>query len=308
MPNHLNLEECYGFLHVENQSRPGASKRIEKYLKISREGLDEFLIRFPEIIRNEDQLFYIVRFMRAHGKFDAQDHERIFNNNLFTTMERKVTELLTVVEQKDPHTFWYLTHALQSKHSPLYDHLHGPLNCCVCKEIKQREKEEELHFSDLENEGKIVIPLLKALCEAIEDKVSTGRSFIEKMRTARRRKKGGVLAMDRATAYPVEDVVEPEDEDYIDAEEDLPPQRSRLVETIEPKKNEKVQDTLNSTKDWSPELAEQLLRTCTRRKRAYKAAFIGLSVVTLFIFHPLPAFDFLFLFIYCNFLIMLITF
>ena len=50
-----------------------------------------------------------------------------------------------------------------------------------------------------------------------------------------------------------------------------------------------------------------MLRTCTRRKRAYKAAFIGLSAITLFIFHSLPAFDFLFLFIYCNFLIMVIT-
>ncbi|XP_066022890.1 uncharacterized protein [Pocillopora verrucosa] len=274
MPNHFNLEDCERFLHDENQFRPGASKRIEKYLQISREGLDEFLIRFPEMIRNEDQLFYIVRFMRAHHKFDTQDHERIFNSNLFTTMERKVTELLAVVEQKDPHTYWYLMHALQSKHSPLYEHLHGSIKCCVCKDIKHREKEEELHFSDLENEGKVVVPLLKALCEAIEDKVSTGRSFIEKMRTAR---------------------------------QNFPPQHSRIVESIEPKKLEKVKDILNPTKDWTPELAEEMLRTCTRRKRAYKAAFIGLSAITLFIFHSLPAFDFLFLFIYCNFLIMVIT-
>ena len=48
MPNHFNLEDCERFLHDENQFSPGASKRIEKYLKISREGLDEFLIRFPE--------------------------------------------------------------------------------------------------------------------------------------------------------------------------------------------------------------------------------------------------------------------
>ena len=130
MPNHFNLEDCERFLHDENQFSPGASKRIEKYLQISREGLDEFLIRFPEMIRNEDQLFYIVRFMRAHHKFDTQDHERIFNSNLFTTMERKVTELLAVVEQKDPHTYWYLIHALQSKHSPLYEHLHGSIKCC----------------------------------------------------------------------------------------------------------------------------------------------------------------------------------
>ena len=50
MPNHFNLEDCERFLHDENQFSPGASKRIEKYLKISREGLDEFLIRFPEMI------------------------------------------------------------------------------------------------------------------------------------------------------------------------------------------------------------------------------------------------------------------
>lgn len=176
----------------------------------------------------------------------------------------------------------------------------------MCKDIKHREKEEELHFSDLENEGKVVVPLLKALCEAIEDKVSNGRSFIEKMRTARQRKKGKALVTNRPT-YPVDDVVEPEDEDYIDAAEDFPPQHSHIVESGEPRKLEKVKDILNPTKDWTPELAEEMLRTCTRRKRAYKAAFIGLSAITLFIFHSLPAFDFLFLFIYCNFLIMFIT-
>lgn len=48
--------------------------------------------------------------------------------------------------------------------------------------------------------------------------------------------------------------------------------------------------------------------TVIRRKRAYKTAFVTLSAVTLFTFYPLPAFDFLFLFIYCNFLIILITF
>ena len=103
--------------------------RIEKYLQISREGLDEFLIRFPEMIRNEDQLFYIVRFMRAHHKFDTQDHERIFNSNLFTTMERKVTELLAVVEQKDSHTYWYLIHALHLHFGPeIHDSLTFAMN------------------------------------------------------------------------------------------------------------------------------------------------------------------------------------
>ncbi|XP_027055152.1 uncharacterized protein LOC113682195 [Pocillopora damicornis] len=74
----------------------------------------------------------------------------------------------------------------------------------MCKDIKHREKEEELYFSDLENEGKVVVPLLKTLCEAIEDKVFTGRSFIERMRTARQRKKGEALVTNRAT-YPVDD-------------------------------------------------------------------------------------------------------
>lgn len=49
-------------------------------------------------------------------------------------------------------------------------------------------------------------------------------------------------------------------------------------------------------------------RTLIQRKRAYKIAFVTLSAVTMFTFYPLPAFDFLFLFIYCNVLILLITF
>lgn len=49
-------------------------------------------------------------------------------------------------------------------------------------------------------------------------------------------------------------------------------------------------------------------RTLIQRKRAYKIAFVTLSAVTMFTFYPLPAFDFLFLFICCNVLILLITF
>ena len=45
-----------------------------------------------------------------------------------------------------------------------------------------------------------------------------------------------------------------------------------------------------------------------QRKRAYKTAFATLSAVTMFTFYPVPAFDLLFLFIYCNVLILLITF
>lgn len=51
-----------------------------------------------------------------------------------------------------------------------------------------------------------------------------------------------------------------------------------------------------------------LVCTLIQRKRAYKIAFATLSAVTMFTFYPLPAFDFLFLFIYCNVLILLITF
>lgn len=69
----------------------------------------------------------------------------------------------------------------------------------------------------------------------------------------------------------------------------------------------RVKNDVN-TKDWPTVASEQMLTVVTRRKRAYKTAFTALSAVTLFIFHPLPEFAFLFLFIYCNFLIMLITF
>ena len=107
--------------------------------------------------------------------------------------------------------------------------------------------------------------------------------------------------------YNIEPVFQFLNLSFLSLSTDFPPQHSRIVESGEPKKLEKVKDILNPTKDWTPELAEEMLRTCTRRKRAYKAAFIGLSAITLFIFHSLPAFDFLFLFIYCNFLIMVIT-
>lgn len=64
------------------------------------------------------------------ASFDWSDHERIFNNVSFTTVERKVTELLAVVAQKDAHAFWYLAHSFEAKQEPLYRHLHGPIQCC----------------------------------------------------------------------------------------------------------------------------------------------------------------------------------
>lgn len=82
------------------------------------------------------------------------------------------------------------------------------------------------------------------------------------------------------------------------------PLRSIPDDTYEPKG---VKDDV-STKDWTTAALEQMLDIIARRKLAYKTAFIALSVVTLFTFYPLPQFDFLFLFIYCNFLIILITF
>lgn len=82
------------------------------------------------------------------------------------------------------------------------------------------------------------------------------------------------------------------------------PLKNTPDDKCEPKR---VKDDVN-TKDWPTVVSEQMLNVVTRRKRAYKTAFTALSAVTLFIFHPLPEFAFLFLFIYCNFLIMLITF
>ena len=83
------------------------------------------------------------------------------------------------------------------------------------------------------------------------------------------------------------------------------PLRNIADDTCEPKRA--VKDDV-STKDWPTAALEQMLNAIARRKLAYKTAFIALSVVTLLTFYPLPQFDFLFLFIYCNFLIILITF
>lgn len=83
-----------------------------------------------------------------------------------------------------------------------------------------------------------------------------------------------------------------------------PPLKNIPNDKCEPNR---VKNDVN-TKDWPTVASEQMLTVVTRRKRAYKTAFTALSAVTLFIFHPLPEFAFLFLFIYCNFLIMLITF
>lgn len=83
-----------------------------------------------------------------------------------------------------------------------------------------------------------------------------------------------------------------------------PPLKNIPNDKCEPNR---VKNDVN-TKDWPTVASEQMLTVVTRRKRAYKTAFTALSAVTLFIFHPLPEFAFLFLFIYCNFLNMLITF
>lgn len=131
MPTHSKLQDCERFLQKENSLPPESDKIIKKYLEVSERGtLDDFLLVIPDKIRNEDYLHYILRYMRAHNQFDRIDHERIFNNVLFTTVERKVTELLAVVAQKEPHAFWYLAHSFEAKQEPLYRYLHGPIQCC----------------------------------------------------------------------------------------------------------------------------------------------------------------------------------
>lgn len=130
MPKHSKLQDCEQFLQKENSLTPESEKIIETYLRVSEKGLDEFLVLIPNKIRNNDYLHYILRYMRAHNQFDQLDHERIFNDSLLPTVDRKVTELLAVVEQKDRHAFWYLVHSFESKQEPLYRHLHGPIHCC----------------------------------------------------------------------------------------------------------------------------------------------------------------------------------
>ena len=131
MPTHSKLQDCEQFLQKKNSLNPESDKIIKKYLEVCDKGtLDDFLLLIPDKIRNNDYLHYILRYMRAHNQFDWRDHERIFNNVLFSTMEKKVTELLAVVAQKDRHAFWYLAHSFEAKQEALYRHLHGPIQCC----------------------------------------------------------------------------------------------------------------------------------------------------------------------------------
>lgn len=125
------LQDCEQFLQKENSLSPNSDRIIKKYLEVSDRGnLDDFLLVIPDKIRNDDYLHSILRYMRAHNQFDWSDHERIFSNVSFTTVERKATELLAVVAQKDAHAFWYLAHSFEAKQEPLYRHLHGPIQCC----------------------------------------------------------------------------------------------------------------------------------------------------------------------------------
>lgn len=373
MPTHAKLQDCEQFLQKENSLSPNSDGIIKKYLEVSDRGnLDDFLLVIPDKIRNDDYLHSILRYMRAHNQFDWSDHERIFNNVSFTTVERKVTELLAVVAQKDPHAFWYLAHSFEAKQEPLYRHLHGPIQCCVCREIRQKEKDEELQCSgrrnevfsafknalkekvkkvkgrcserkdatssntvcdteegehaehsldeatepgdkdytdteDLESDTPVFSAMKTAMKEAVEEIYLSATAAVKnvaekgKARKNATRKKSSSREAAHVSYSPDEDE-ESGDEDYRDAEGS--PLKNLPNDKCEPNR---VKNDVN-TKDWPTVASEQMLTVVTRRKRAYKTAFTALSAVTLFIFHPLPEFAFLFLFIYCNFLIMLITF
>ncbi|KAJ7383699.1 hypothetical protein OS493_026229 [Desmophyllum pertusum] len=303
MSRHQNPEDCERFLQEENALTPESSKIIVTYLRISERGLDEFLRLFPNSIRNDDNLHNILLYMRAHHILTRMITREYSNNCLFTNVERKVTELLAVVEQKDRHAFWFLAHSLKTKNRALYEFLHGPIQCCVCKEIKQKEMEEKLHFSDLPSDVTVLSVLKKALKEAIEEKCLIARTAVKNFADKRGRKIYTTISEETCTGEAAD--TETGDEDYNNDAEGLP-LKNLPNETDEAKRVKN--DVINPTKDLVPVSAEQQLCTVTRRKRAYKAAFVALSAVTLFTFHPLPAFDFLFLFIYCNFLIILITF
>lgn len=96
-----------------------------------------FCIYFLKIIlvnRNvrEDDLFKICIYLRSYGIFDQADQERIFNNLVFCTPERKASELLTEIGKRGQHVYWHLAHALQTRQTPMFNFFHGgEFQCCV---------------------------------------------------------------------------------------------------------------------------------------------------------------------------------
>lgn len=95
-----------------------------------------FCILFLKIIlvnRNirEDDLFKICIYLRSYGIFDQADQERIFNDLVFCTPERKASELLTEIGKRGHHVYWHLAHALKTRQTPMFNFFHGgDFQCC----------------------------------------------------------------------------------------------------------------------------------------------------------------------------------
>lgn len=367
MAKHSQLEDCSKFLEETNLFTEGTKKKIERFVRTVERGcFDEFLVLFARNIR-EDDLFKICIYLRSYGIFDQADQERIFNDLVFCTPERKASELLTEIGKRGHHVYWHLAHALKTRQTPMFNFFHGgDFQCCVCREVEEREREERL--AEMENVEKKFVTKFRALREKVEDKCTTVKKRAEEK--IRNRALARTSSDEQASMQDKDDDLEPEDEESTISEgsylEDREPDNEgntkakdlekvldstlTMIKTFVGKVEEKCSTAVkkrrkrfsrplsrqyrattsvhvhepqtvdsedlptalaaetNRTKQGKENNSVAKERTLIQRKRAYKIAFVTLSAVTMFTFYPLPAFDFLFLFIYCNVLILLITF
>ena len=123
---HYRPEHCIPFLKSANSANDPA---IERYLSLITEGPHQELLIFAKCIHSHD-LDKIFTYLRAFRILDQSDCERLSNDRVYATSEMKATELLLLLERKEPHGFWYLAHSLEKSNRALFQHFHGSIECC----------------------------------------------------------------------------------------------------------------------------------------------------------------------------------
>ena len=78
-----------------------------------------------------DDVHSICIYLRSFGILDQADQDRIFNDSVFSNPVRKATELLTEIGKRGRHAYWYLAHALKTRHMAMFIFFHGGnFQCC----------------------------------------------------------------------------------------------------------------------------------------------------------------------------------
>ena len=125
--DHSNSTECLEFLYKHNSNIPRSVDIINRYERSFHEGLQPLLLLMSRSLkRMEDCMVFLRRFQIL----DRTDCEVLMNDKKYQALDLKLMYLVDLLERRELHSYWYFVHSLRTVSRPVFDHLHGDIQCC----------------------------------------------------------------------------------------------------------------------------------------------------------------------------------